>query len=214
MEKAEISKGLSDRCLAGSSALDLNDAGTGEKSDTRLTQPRSRAVRGHVYFIQAGDKVKIGFSTRPLDRLKALQTSHPDQLKIIGTMLGLRRLEGHLHDMFRRWHVRGEWFQVCPAITRYIEQNTPEGSVRAKKRNDARMIGPAPVHSPADKETIKKLNALRTKHGADNPVGQRCSNLIAQIGNMRFAEGESREMLTGLMRGQAGQLMQILAVPL
>jgi hypothetical protein len=49
--------------------------------------------QGRIYFIRAGDKIKIGFSTRPLDRLRNLQTAHPGCLEIIGTMRGAISLE-------------------------------------------------------------------------------------------------------------------------
>ena len=41
----------------------------------------------------------------------------------------------------------------------------------------------------------KQLTALRTRHGADSPVGHRCSNLIEQLKNYEEATGEQRQEL-------------------
>lgn len=66
-----------------------------------------------VYFIQVGDAglVKIGVSSNPLVRLASLQTSHSDELRLIGTMPGKRSKERELHDRFASLRVRGEWFR-------------------------------------------------------------------------------------------------------
>ena len=41
----------------------------------------------------------------------------------------------------------------------------------------------------------KQLNALRQKHGADSPVGHRCSNLVQQLESHATATGERRKDL-------------------
>lgn len=47
-----------------------------------------------------------------------------------------------------------------------------------------------------DPKTIRKsLDALRAKHGADTPVGHRCSNLIEMLKNLDGATGQRRKDL-------------------
>lgn len=64
------------------------------------------------------------------------------------------------------------------------------------------------------KQTRRDLIALRKKHGADSPIGHRCSNLLEQTENYaketdrdarkRLAAGIERQMagLSALRRGQ------------
>lgn len=137
--------------------------------------------KGNIYFIRAGDKIKIGYSTRPLGRLKALQTSHPGKLELIGTRPGSREFETELHDRFIALHVRGEWFEAKQPLLRYIEENTPEGIAAAKARRlDLldRARQPAPPLSAEARKTIAGLINMRAAHGADTPIGYRCSNLV------------------------------------
>lgn len=41
----------------------------------------------------------------------------------------------------------------------------------------------------------KSLDALRVKHGADTPIGHRCSNLIEQLKNLDKVTGQQRKDL-------------------
>jgi hypothetical protein len=65
-----------------------------------------------VYAIQAVNlkTIKIGFSTDVSQRLRALQTGSPDELKIIGCWLGTQDEEGKIHSKMAQWLVHGEWF--------------------------------------------------------------------------------------------------------
>ena len=67
-----------------------------------------------IYFIQAGDNgpVKIGYSINPEKRLQALQTSHPQKLRMITVIDGDRDLEKELHEYFSDESVSGEWFNI------------------------------------------------------------------------------------------------------
>jgi hypothetical protein len=43
-----------------------------------------------------------------------------------------------------------------------------------------------------DPKTIRKqLDAMRRKHGADSPIGHRCSNLIGQLDHLKNYEDMS-----------------------
>lgn len=144
--------------------------------------------KGSIYFVRAGDFIKIGYSTRPLDRLKALQTSHPGKLELIGTRPGSREFETELHDHFIKLHVRGEWFQAKDPLLQYIEENTPEGIEAAKARRQYELdnlpIDRTPPLSEEAKAMIGRLINAREAHGADTPAGHTFSNLVEQIKNM------------------------------
>ena len=67
-----------------------------------------------VYFVQAGDAVKIGKTTcKELPkRMGSLQTGNPHKLELLGAVAGDRERE--LHDLLKdcKGDCRGEWFPV------------------------------------------------------------------------------------------------------
>lgn len=103
-----------------------------------------------VYFIgselRVGGMVKIGFSLNPDARLRQLQTSSHERLRIFATVPGGRHLEEKYH---RRWKPRrkaGEWFVLGDCILAEI----------------ARLNAPA---SPASENEGLTTNALEVRHG-------------------------------------------------
>ena len=64
-----------------------------------------------IYFISNKKQVKIGFSNNPQERLCELQTANPLKLKLIGTLNGSYPTESELHKVFKKFHIRGEWFR-------------------------------------------------------------------------------------------------------
>lgn len=85
-----------------------------------------------TYFIQAvdGGPIKIGVSVDPRKRLKSLQTSSHQELRIIGTLKGNR--EPELHEKFSELRLKGEWFRDDPKLKMWILFNakTPRLSDR------------------------------------------------------------------------------------
>jgi hypothetical protein len=80
--------------------------------------PKKKPQR--VYFIQSGDRVKIGISSEPKARLKSLETSNHAELKLLATIPGGRRKEIELHGRFADFHVKGEWFEFSTPIKKFI----------------------------------------------------------------------------------------------
>ena len=87
-------------------------------------------IRHHrVYFIRAGEggPVKVGFSTDVQQRLRELQTASPHQLTLEAAVMGTPAVEAWFHHELRRWHIRGEWFdldedRVSYALVRLFEE--------------------------------------------------------------------------------------------
>lgn len=71
-----------------------------------------------VYFLDAGEFVKIGFTGREVDtRVGELQTGNPQPLKIIGSiMVGDGVDDETFHKRFAMYHHRGEFFKKTPAL--------------------------------------------------------------------------------------------------
>lgn len=75
----------------------------------------------YIYFIRQGDHgpVKIGYSTKPLDRLHALQISFPTDLHMIALFKAPQSFEGALHNALRPEHLRGEWYRASDRLLAY-----------------------------------------------------------------------------------------------
>ena len=77
----------------------------------------------YVYFIsdQSG-RVKIGSSYDPQARLKQLQTSNPEKLKMLGTIKtdNHKFLEKKLHKQYKRLRLTGEWFALGKELVEQI----------------------------------------------------------------------------------------------
>jgi hypothetical protein len=75
---------------------------------------------GFTYFVQSdeGGPVKIGFSVKPIERLKGLQTGSPVKLKILGLIN--EDQEDKLHNKFHNFRLHGEWFIPSQEIKDFI----------------------------------------------------------------------------------------------
>lgn len=74
----------------------------------------------YVYFITDGEKIKIGKAGNPRMRLSGLQTSHHKPLYFLAIMPGDESVERQLHRIFYAHRIRGEWFNDCEEIRRFI----------------------------------------------------------------------------------------------
>jgi hypothetical protein len=106
----------------------LSEPGT-TAFDTEIEAIRQAAkVRpaGLVYFVQARALgfVKIGVAADLAARMRAMRTSSPDHLDVIGTILrGGRALEHTLHRRFDAHRAHGEWFRPAPELLAYIAEH-------------------------------------------------------------------------------------------
>jgi hypothetical protein len=134
-----IHKGLSVlREIGVSHAVDALDVGAivhwkprGRQVGAKLGQGGSKYVMGArggqgmaVYFIQVGEDgpIKIGISDGVADRLAALQTTLPYELRVVAVIpRGDRAMEQDLHLRFRSHWIRGEWFVPHPELLLYIQ---------------------------------------------------------------------------------------------
>tara|TARA_R100000951_G_scaffold98979_1_gene89137 strand:+ start:428 stop:1351 length:924 start_codon:yes stop_codon:yes gene_type:complete len=71
---------------------------------------------GFVYVISGRNSCKIGFTSKdPKQRLAALQTGNPQQLRLAGYVPGCMGLESRAHSHFQQSRLEGEWFAVPPS---------------------------------------------------------------------------------------------------
>jgi hypothetical protein len=77
------------------------------KPPATVRQPRS----GWIYFIRFGDRVKIGYTTNPDQRMRDLPHD-----QVLGIMPGTRADEAAWHRLLIDFHVVGEWFRAEPDV--------------------------------------------------------------------------------------------------
>lgn len=78
-------------------------------------------VNGWVYFVRAGERVKIGHSLNVDARLTALQTGSPYKLELLAIVPGTVRDEAGFHRKFAALREHGEWFRYEGDLREYLE---------------------------------------------------------------------------------------------
>lgn len=93
-----------------------------------------------VYFIRAVrlGLIKIGIANDLAARIRALRTSSPDRLELLGVIPGGGKVhETELHRRFAEHRSHGEWFFPVPELMAVIEDAkvlTPDGSALFARR--------------------------------------------------------------------------------
>ena len=81
--------------------------------------PRSE---GHVYFIESGEFIKIGYTRSPVARVRKMLTDTPIAPHLLHAEPGSFKQEKLFHRHFAAIRSRGEWFQKTPELLAFIEQ--------------------------------------------------------------------------------------------
>lgn len=93
----------------------------------------ARAGTCFVYFVQAegGGPIKVGMSRSPSDRLRQLQTSHAERLRMARVVAvhesKAARMERNLHRHFADARLRGEWFRPVPELVKLARAAPVDG---------------------------------------------------------------------------------------
>lgn len=97
---------------------------TKAKRMTEMAKQVSSEYPGFVYFIQGecGGPIKIGYSTDVAGRLIALQTGYPDTLKLLAIMPAYPEDETAVHEEFKQYRLRGEWFKPVEPLLNKIKE--------------------------------------------------------------------------------------------
>lgn len=72
--------------------------------------------RKFLYFIKAGDRVKIGTSNDVDKRIKQIQTGNPDTVEKLAEFEGFAERESGIHKELSDIRIRGEWFKFGEKI--------------------------------------------------------------------------------------------------
>ena len=77
---------------------------------------------GFLYFIKAGNFVKVGRSTNPNKRMASHQVSNPHECILLCSIKGdMFDLEKEAQFELRKYHQRGEWYKLTPRVKEYIK---------------------------------------------------------------------------------------------
>jgi hypothetical protein len=79
-----------------------------------------------IYFLQSGDRVKIGYSRDPKKRIEAIARSSPHECKLTCLVAGEVVDERELHERFGAFRIHGEWFFLSPEIQSFIKDRESE----------------------------------------------------------------------------------------
>lgn len=82
-----------------------------------------------IYYIRNKQcsTVKIGYTNDRLDqRLTSIQVGNHHDLDIMATREGCRDFEKFLHRKFKKYYIRGEWFELNECIANSITDNYDE----------------------------------------------------------------------------------------
>lgn len=93
--------------------------------DVEIARPRESAKQlpkrnEVVYFLKAGQFVKIGYTNNLTKRLDQLKTGCPYPLVVAATIPGDYETEHKLHRQFAHLRHNGEWFLCTGALAEYI----------------------------------------------------------------------------------------------
>jgi hypothetical protein len=96
-----------------------------------------------IYFIRSyNTHIKIGYSSDPEYRKKALQTGSPVKLHLQATMPGEFKTETGLHEMFSHLRTGGEWFRYTDELKwfiRAVKDNTDEQNIKTLYMESQRL---------------------------------------------------------------------------
>ena len=90
------------------------------RDEHRRMIARDSVESGYVYAILAGRRIKIGWARDLQSRIATLQTASAVELELLGSIVGFKRDERRVHERFKRYHVRGEWYRDQPTIRRFF----------------------------------------------------------------------------------------------
>jgi hypothetical protein len=91
-------------------------------------EPAKRPIEGHIYYVQVGAHVKIGWTSNLQSRMR----KYPPNSTLLAAHPGTRRDEGQLHRRFATDRTHGrEWYVPSVSLTHHIGQmvakhGTPE----------------------------------------------------------------------------------------
>lgn len=120
---------MADRLLYEDSGLRLRWRELLDPSHTYLFKPTTGTNHVFVYFAQLGatGPIKIGFSWMVESRIRQFDRFMPEPVNLICVIRGNSRLEALLHNEFKEYRMRGEWFSPDNRLCDFVKFCHEEG---------------------------------------------------------------------------------------
>lgn len=79
---------------------------------------------GFIYFIRFDrtKRLKIGYTTKLGSRLRTIENAGGERGQLCALLVGSLSLENDAHRSFRKWRLKGEWFDYTPECAAHIER--------------------------------------------------------------------------------------------
>lgn len=119
-----------------------------------------------IYFVQAGDTVKIGYGSDGWERVRQVKTYTPHEVKLLGVKDGSAHDEASLHSRFQQYRLprrQRDWFQLSDEIKEFIQAECREMVELPKPKKDR--------HPRRPLVGVKKAAPPKKSHSAE--VGER-----------------------------------------
>ena len=85
----------------------------------------------YVYFVKAGDAIKVGIATDIKGRLISIQVGNPYKVGLIHyietTEENARNIESEIQNIFHKTNLNGEWFQANQFMEEFIKNIKEHG---------------------------------------------------------------------------------------
>ncbi|MGL6342712.1 MAG: GIY-YIG nuclease family protein [Waterburya sp.] len=93
-----------------------------------LDKPIAQCRHGFIYLLETEEFYKIGFSSVSGEsRIKALQTGNPLKISFVSEFAAQANVEKEIHQKFRAFRVKGEWFRKNTRILKFFRQAINRG---------------------------------------------------------------------------------------
>jgi hypothetical protein len=120
------------------------------------TPPKNNDAVGYVYMIRCGDWIKVGYSTRPGNRIADIATSQPHRVTSIVVVPGSRRDEQRALGALKSVRLNGEWCAYTAIADAIMTRSMRFGRVITE------IEGPA--------SAARAVSLRETLSGAQNPI--------------------------------------------
>lgn len=128
----------------------------------------------HVYFLRPVNQrgpIKIGCSSAPIKRLRAVEIWSPVKLELIGSFAGGHQLEGALHLKFGKDWLHGEWFDWSSELQEIIDEINATGEKPVSLE----------ILPYEDRERLRKTSRTKSRRSPEDT--RKKIQLSAQIGS-------------------------------
>lgn len=142
--------------------------------------------------MEIDDAFKFGFSSEPWRRLAGINSTTPTPAKMVGYVAASKTQEARLHELLRKFKIRGEWYRKCP-VTEAVANLFP---AKSQSRSPRLLVSPD-LNEPA---AVEARSALEGAICDATSFGVVWDDIAAK-------SGLSARRIRGIWHGEARRIM-------